>query len=376
MLPHPERHRYHRRMADSPDLAKSPLAYVVLGNPIDRWLAALACVLAVVVAATLLRALGRRVLQRFSAGNRTRAGDLAQESLSATRPWLLGLVAMHPAAGLLELPPRVAHWVFVAAVIAGFLQIGLWAARLAQAWIDHSRGKHQADSAALTSFGAVSFLVRFTLWVVVALLALDNLGVNVSALVAGLGIGGIAIGLALQNILGDLFASLSIVLDRPFSVGDAIRVDDFSGTVENIGVKTTRVRSDNGELLVFANGDLTKSRLRNFGQMRERRVVFGFTLRHSTTPDGAAAIPPVVRAIIAALPDTRFERAHLKAISTTGLEFEVVYWMLTPDYRRCMDTQQALNLELLRHFASAGIEVAAPQTITFQSVSAGATPGA
>lgn len=342
-------------------LAASPLAHVVFGNPLYRWATALAIVLIAVLVTSLLLRVGARLLRRFALRTRTRVDDALVEALGATRLWLIALAAIHPAMRILVLPAGIVRAVFDIAIIALFLQIGLWGARLLEGWFTHTRERALANNpAALSSFGAISFIARVTMWSVIALLILDNLGVNVSTLVTGLGIGGIAIGLALQNILGDLFASLSIVLDKPFAVGDVITVDDLSGTVEHIGVKTTRLRARDGELLVFANGDLTKSRLRNFRHMQERRIQFGFAVRCETTPDQLAAIPDLVREVIAAQARTRFERAHFKAFGSSSLDFEVVYWMLTADYLAYMDVQQAVNLALMRRFAELGIEFAFP----------------
>jgi small-conductance mechanosensitive channel len=340
---------------------------VVFGNPLDRWVLALAIVALTSLLASLLLRIGTRLLRRLAARTQSRVDDALIAALAATRLWLVALVAADPAAHTLELPDGAVRAVHDVAVVAFFLQVGLWAACLIEIWISGTR-KHarETNPAALTSFGAISFIVRVAAWALVALLAFENLGVNVSALVAGLGIGGIAIGLALQNILGDLFASLSIVLDKPFVVGDFIIVDDFMGTVDSIGVKTTRVRSLGGELLVFANGDLTRSRLRNYKRMAERRVLFGFGVRYETTPEQIEAIPGIIREIIQAQPNTRFERAHFKGFGASSLDFEVVYWVLTPDYNPYMDIQQAINLALMRRLAERHVDFAFPsQTLYF-----------
>ncbi|MGP1680746.1 MAG: mechanosensitive ion channel family protein [Giesbergeria sp.] len=199
------------------------------------------------------------------------------------------------------------------------------------------------------------------------MLLLDNLGFDVNALVAGLGIGGIAIGLALQNILGDLFASLSIVLDKPFQVGDFVVIDDFSGTVENIGLKTTRLRSLSGEVLVFSNGDLTKSRLRNYKLMKERRIPFTFGIAFSATPEQLEQLPGAVKRVVDAQEQARFDRTHFTGFSGASLDFEVVYWMRTPDYSAYRDVQQAINLGMMREFASIGVEFAVSTRTVLQA---------
>jgi MscS family membrane protein len=192
------------------------------------------------------------------------------------------------------------------------------------------------------------------------LLILDQLGFDITALVAGLGIGGVAIALAVQNVLGDLFASLSIVLDKPFVVGDTINVGDMTGTVEYIGIKTTRLRSLSGEMIVFSNNDLLKSRIRNFRVMQERRIVFAVQVTYDTAQEKLERIPGMLRAAVENRKQTRFDRAHFKGFSESALDFEVVYFVTTPDYNVYMDVQQAINLEIYRRFVEEKIEFAYP----------------
>jgi len=189
---------------------------------------------------------------------------------------------------------------------------------------------------------------------------LDNLGVDITALVAGLGIGGIAVALAAQNVLGDLFASLSIVLDKPFVVGDFLNVDDFLGSVEHVGLKTTRLRSLSGEQLVFSNNDLLNSRIRNYGRMFERRVVFSLGVTYETPPEKLRGIPTIIREAVEAKDKVRFDRAHFQKYGDFALVFEVVYYVLSSDYTLCMDIQQSVNLRIYERFAEEGIEFAYP----------------
>ena len=195
---------------------------------------------------------------------------------------------------------------------------------------------------------------------VLVLTALGTLGVAVSPFVASLGIGGVAVALALQNVLGDLFASLSIVFDKPFVVGDSVAVDDFSGTVEYVGLKTTRIRSISGEQLVFANSDLLASRLRNYGRMRERRVIFTIGVTYGTPSEALRAIPRYLREAIERLDNTRFDRSHLKEFGDSSIDFETVYHMVVPDYNAYMDTQEQISLALYERFEAQGIDFAFP----------------
>ena len=206
------------------------------------------------------------------------------------------------------------------------------------------------------------------------MIALDNLGVNVSALIAGLGVGGIAVALAVQNILGDLFASFSIVLDKPFVIGDFIIVENFLGTIEHIGLKTTRVRSLSGEQLIFSNTDLLKSRIRNYKRMYERRIVFSIGVVYQTSHEKLTKIPNIIKHIINQQEQTRFDRAHFKEYGPYALNFEIVYWIENPDYNIYMEIQQAINLKIFQQFESEGIEFAYPsQSLYIKNVSAAET---
>jgi small-conductance mechanosensitive channel len=214
-------------------------------------------------------------------------------------------------------------------------------------------------------------VVRLALWSVILLLALDNLGVDVTALVAGLGVGGIAVALAVQNVLGDLFASLSIVLDKPFVIGDFVNVGELVGTVEHIGLKTTRVRSLSGEQIVFSNADLLGSRIRNFGRMYERRVVFTIGVTYQTPRSKLIAIPRIIREAVEARQKTRFDRSHFKEYAASSIDFETVYFVLDPNFNAYMDIQQEINLQIHERFEAEGIEFAYPtQTVFLAQASA------
>ena len=207
---------------------------------------------------------------------------------------------------------------------------------------------------------AVRHIGRLALWAVLVVFALDNLGVEVTALVATLGIGALALALAARTVLADLLASLVIVLDRPFTKCDVVAVGDMSGTIERIGVKTTHVRSLSGELLVLSNSDVLSSPIRNFGRMKKRRVVLALGVPYHTALEQVEAIPGMIREAVERQSRTRFDRAHFRGFGELALEFEVVYYELTSDYNLYMDTQQAISLELLRRFREAGIEFAFP----------------
>ncbi len=207
-------------------------------------------------------------------------------------------------------------------------------------------------------------ILKGTLWTIGILLILSNLGVNISSLIAGLGIGGVAVALAAQNILSDLFSSFSIYFDKPFQIGDFIIVNDAMGTVEKIGIKTTRIRALQGEEIIFSNQKLTASKIQNFGQMRERRVIFQIGVVYQTSTEKLRKIPHLVQEIIQSSELTRFDRAHFVKFGDSALVFEVVYYLKTPDYNKYMDIHQAINFQIKGAFEKEGIEMAYPtQTI-------------
>jgi small-conductance mechanosensitive channel len=247
--------------------------------------------------------------------------------------------------------------------IALFWQAGLWVSTAVAQWLDHRRKVTIAeDKAAAGSIGIIRFVARALVWIMVVLLTLDNVGVDITALVAGLGIGGVAV--ALQNVLGDLLASLSIALDQPFVLGDFLVVGEHMGTVEYIGIKTTRLRSLTGEQIVMSNADLLSSRLRNYKRMYERRATFTIGVTYETPLDALRQVAPTLRSIVEAEDGVRFDRAHFAKYGPYSLDFDVVYYVLNPDFGRYMDVQQAINFRIHEKFDELGVEFAYPtQTV-------------
>jgi small-conductance mechanosensitive channel len=314
-----------------------------------------ALALGLLLAVPLVFALARRFASRL-----LREG-IPAAAVRATNSWLLLPVAVYAAALSLELPPRAERIAALGALLALLVQAGLWASRALGAWFElRFRDARTRDPDGATTLKLLGFAAQGALWLLVALLALDQLGFDVTALIAGLGVGGVALALAVQNILGDVFACAAIALDKPFVVGDFIVVDGLRGTVESVGLKTTRVRSLDGELLVLANADLLKSRLRNFKQLRERRIQFGLGVTYDTPADKLRRIPSWLREAVEAQPKTRFDRAHFRGYGDSALELEVVYHVLEPDYNVYMDVQQSLNLAIHERFAAEGVEFAFP----------------
>jgi small-conductance mechanosensitive channel len=274
---------------------------------------------------------------------------------------LLFLLALFIGSRFVQLPAAVDGVLLKAVTIGSLLQMGLWASA-ALTLILRLRRERQAamDPDAVAAIDVLGFVVHVAVWSLVLLLAMDNLGYEITALLAGLGVGGIAVALATQNILGDLFASLSIVLDKPFAVGDFLVVGDFLGSVEKVGIKTTRLRSLSGEQLVFSNNDLLSSRIRNYGRMYERRVLFTLGVTYQTPADKLKRIPAIVREAIEMQESVRFDRAHFQKYGDFALIFEIVYYVLSPDFNLYMDIHQAVNLFIYERFAEEEIEFAYP----------------
>lgn len=338
----------------------------LLGNPLVAWLSALAIAVGINVVVALVKWAVISRLSRYASRTATSVDDAAIQIAKATRQWLVIFVSLYVALQYLELPSRPANVLRIAATIAAFLQLGLWASAGFRFWMGRYRERAtKSDVSAATSLGAMAFIGQLVLWSVVLLVGLDNLGVDVTALIAGLGVGGIAVALAVQNILGDLFASLSIVIDKPFVVGDFIIVGDYLGTVEYVGLKTTRIRSLGGEQIIFSNSDLLQARVRNYKRMYERRIVFGFGVLYQTTADQLEKIPALVRDIVEQQSLVRFDRAHFARFGDSSLDYEVVYWMTDPDYNKYMDAQQAINLGLVRALERENIGFAYPTRTLF-----------
>ncbi len=211
----------------------------------------------------------------------------------------------------------------------------------------------------------MTVLINVVIWAIGIIFLMDNLGFNISAVVAGLGIGGIAIALAAQAVLGDLFSYFVIFFDRPFEVGDFIVIEDKVGTVEYTGIKTTRIRALSGEQMVFSNTDLTNSRIHNYKKMEKRRVLFSLGVIYQTTADQLEEIPKIVRKIIENQEDATFDRGHFKSYGDFSLNFEFVYYVIGADYNKYMDIQQAINMKIYRTFEEKGIEFAYPTQTLF-----------
>ena len=342
------------------------------GNTAGRWIAALAVFVIVLLLLYALRGFLSRRLGYWVGRTSSDWDDAAIQTLKQTRGWFLLTLALFAASQVLQFPDgrndRFREIIQTIVILALLLQIAFWGNVFIRAALErYAKRKTEDDPAAVTTVSALAFVGKLVLFSLLALLALDNLGIDVTALITGLGVGGIAVALAVQNILGDLLASLSIVFDKPFVLGDFIIVGDKMGTVQKIGLKTTRLKSITGEQLVFSNNDLLQSRIQNFKRMQERRIVFKLGVTYETPRDRLREIPKVIQEIIEAQDEVRFDRAHFAGFGDFSLDFEVVYFVLKPDYNLYMDIQQAINLAIHERFDAMSVEFAFPtQTIVLQ----------
>lgn len=337
------------------------LDHAWLGNSLQSWLIALGVCLLIVVGALLIRRPLLRHLRPLTEGTATSLDDMLVALLERTETWFLVAAGVFVGSLLLTLPGDAGRDLRTAFVLAALLQGGIWGNQVLAFLLGRSvRHRVADDAAAATTLAAVTVLGKVVLWAVVLLSALANLGVNITALLAGLGVGGIAVALAAQNVLVDLFASMAIVLDKPFVLGDQIVVGDKTGTVEHIGLKTTRLRSLSGEQLVFSNSKLLSMDIRNFKRMEERRVLFTLGLVYQTPVEKMEAVPGIIREIIEAHPSARFDRSHFKAFGPSSLDVETVYFVLAPEYAAYMAAQQSINLAIMKRFAAEGLEFAYP----------------
>lgn len=334
-----------------------------LWNTVGDWVVAGIVFLATLTVLPLIKGFvsGRR--KKWIASNRELpvAIELPLLLIASTSKVFLLTTALYLAAIPLEFPKRISLALEWAIVLTFWYQIGRWGMAAVRYAIGRRARRAGGPDAALTgSLDIIMFIAGIVIWAMALLLALDNLGIEIKPLLAGLGIGGIAVALAVQTVLGDLLASMSIALDKPFQIGDALQVDDINGTVEHIGVKSTRLRSVSGEQVIMSNADILKSRVRNNGRMRERRSAFSVNVVYGTTSEQLRAIPGVVKEIVERQKDVRFDRCHLLSFADWALRFEIVFYMSTPNYGAYADAQQAINLAIVERFEELGIEFATP----------------
>ncbi len=333
----------------------------ILGNPPLDWLIAFGIAVAVTVVLFLSKRLAGKYFLRLAERTVTDLDDMFAGLVDKISLLTLIVAGAYAGAHWLEISAsgqEIINQVLFAVMV---IQIALWGNSIIYYLINKTtRLREYEDASAKTTLNVLGFLSKLILWSVVLLVILDNMGFNITTLIASLGIGGIAVALAAQSILAELFASLSIAVDKPFVIGDFIIVDNFLGVIEKIGMRTTHIRSLGGELIIFSNTDLLRSRIRNYKRMEERRILFGIGVVYGTPAEKVEAIPAMVQSMIEEDEMTRFDRGHFKEYGASSLNFEFVYYVLSPEYNVFMDTQQRINFKIYRRFEDEGIEFAFP----------------
>lgn len=336
------------------------LYFEYFGNPLLNWLIALLTFLLIFLILLFVRGSVLNRLRERAAVTPNTTDDLVVEVLGKTRLFGILALAVYLSSLVLVLSPNATVFIRTGMIILLLIQLAIWANSLVTVMVTREvRRRVRLNDQSSTTVNLLGFFVRVALWALIVLVVLDNLpNVRVDTLIASLGVTGVAVAISLQRILGDIFSSISIALDKPFVIGDYIIVGDLQGTVENIGLKSTRVRSLYGEQIIISNSDLLNSRIKNYKRMIDRRVEFHLKVDRSMPVENLMRIPRLVQELIMTQENVRFDRAHFDAIADNFYDFEVVYWVLSPDYSLYKDIQQNINLAVLNRFAQEDIRLA------------------
>ncbi len=346
------------------------LSFTIGSNTVSRYFTSLVTFLILVIVIKIFRKTILRKLRSVTKKTKTTLDDFLVSLIDRIAIPIAYFAAFYVSVNMLVLPVVLSKLVGV--TVAAILTI--FVARLFTLLVSYGFDVYAAkagkNEALKRSLAGILRVIKVVIWGLAIVFFLDNLGFKISTVIAGLGIGGVAVGLAAQAILKDLFSYFSILFDRPFEVGDFIIIDDYLGTVEYIGAKTTRIRSLSGEQLIFSNTDLTDSRVRNYKRMERRRVPFRIGVTYDTPLSKLKEIPAIIEGIIKSVPDTIFDRAHFFSYGDFSLIFEIVYYVIGSDYNKYMDIQQEINLKIKEEFEKGGIEFAYPtQTLYLHKLS-------
>ena len=348
-----------------------------LGNSAESWLWALGAAIILALAFNFILKRFVRSFAKLAEKTETDLDDLVSALLEKTSIVLIIIFSVYVATFFLDLTQQVKEFRKSVLIICLLLQVGLWGGGFIDYYVSKKLSKIGVGAgASITHVRSLGFLAKSVLWVILVILTIDNLGFDPTTIIAGLGVGGIAVALALQNVLGDLIASLSIIFDKPFEVGDFIVIEGMSGDVEHIGLKTTRLRSLSGEQLVLSNNDLLQSRIKNYKRMNTRRILFSLGVVYETSYDKLVKVPGLIKEIIDGEPKARFGRAHFSSYGDFALNYDIVYFVLTPSFDDYMDIQQNVNLEIFKRFSEEGIEFAYPTRKVFLDSTDAALTGA
>ncbi len=334
-----------------------------LGNPLESWFWSAVIFLAVLIGLKIFKSIAVLKLKAISEKTKTQIDDIVIGAINKIHWPFYVIIALYAGSLYINLNlilDKTINYIFLISVI-------YYVIKFAESLIDYGinvmvEKKGEQEGGGIIKLGGS--IIKIVIWVGAIVWILSNMGYNVTSLIAGLGIGGIAVALALQSVLGDLFSSLTILLDKPFKVGDFIVLGENYGTVEKVGIKSTRIILLQGEELVVSNSELTNSQIRNFGKMNSRRIVFDIGVVYGIKPDLLEKIPEFLKEIIEKNEKNRIERIHFREFGDFSLIFEVVFNVDSPDYAEYMDIRQKINLDIARKFEKEKIDMAFPtQTI-------------
>ncbi len=345
---------------------------VVFGNTLGDWAHALLIFVALLTVLPFVRLLLSRRLRALHPHQSATALELAITLIERTTRLFIFAIAAYLALKSVDLPRRVDRVIDFAIQVAIWTQVALWGVEAARFAIE--RRMRQLGGPQLPTFTILRFVSLVLIWALALLMLLSNLGVNITALVTSLGIGGVAFALAIQNVLGDVLASLAIALDKPFQIGDELHFGDINGTVEQIGIKSTRLRSVDGEQVIISNAQLLTTQLHNFGRARELRTTLVLALSFDTPSETLRAFPQLVERVLKSLPASRLQRCCLRGLSASGLEFEVSFFATAPAQTPLPELRQQFMLRLLEQLRSDNLAVVASGAIA--PVKPASPPGA
>ena len=341
---------------------KEILHYQFLGNSINRYLIALGLAVSIIIIFEFLQKIVIYRLRKITEKSKTSLDNLVVNMLADIGWPFYSSLALYVASLYLNLPKLASDILLYIFIIAATFQ----GVKILQEVVEHIAAKAATkDRNSKQVIKTLSTIIKVVIWIIAGLLILSNLGYDISSLVAGLGIGGIAVALAVQNILGDIFSSFSIYLDKPFEVDDFIVVKDYMGTVKKIGIKTTRIQSLQGEELVVPNKELLGSIIQNYKRMEKRRVAFMVGVTYGTKNTSLREIPKLTRNIFEKIKEADLDRVHFKEFGNSSLNFEIVYYVNSQDYVTYMEVQERVNLLLKGAFEKEGIEFAFPTQTVF-----------
>ena len=346
---------------------------ILFNNTLEQYLYALGAFIALVILSKGFLMYFLRKFKRIAEKTETDVDDALIDIIKSLKPPFYYFVAFYVATFSLktsEFFGKVSEGILLILIVYQVISVSqILVDYILSKNIDESDGLDEEELSKKTTLQNISKIVKFVLWAIGILLILSNLGIDITSLVAGLGVGGIAIAFAMQNILADLFSSFAIYFDKPFKVGDFIALGTDKGTVEKIGIKTTRLKTPQGEELIVSNQELTSARIQNFKRMEERRAVFQIGVTYDTSKELVKEIPLMIKTIIESVEGVRFDRAHFKQFGDSALNFEIVFFMKDSEYVLYMDAQQEINLKIMAKFEEKGIEMAFPtQTVFVKNV--------